>query len=91
MPASDTVIRMKVWVHPENGKTYLVAMGAFDPQTMRVHACAMTDDDTVQITATLVAWNALPYHYFKDVGPATKPEERTFDLDKFLKNIVQLG
>jgi hypothetical protein len=42
-------------------------------------AYAMTDDDTKVLKLTPVEWNALPFFYFQEDGPAPRATARTPD------------
>ena len=44
-----------------------------------MHAYAMRDDDTRLVELTVDEWNALPYFYFDEDGPAPRMPARPFD------------
>lgn len=58
----------------------MVGMGQLDRVTGVMRAFAMRDDETIPIVLTCDQWNALPYRYFEDAGPAPKPAE-VVDVD----------
>lgn len=78
-------LRVSVKVFVRDGKRYLCAMGAYNPATDRVHAFAMSEEGTVQVALTDTEWNALPFFWFVEDGPAPKPEHRKVTLPESLR------
>jgi hypothetical protein len=66
-------LRVKVWTDPKTRKRYLVPTGIMsDPVRGLITAYAMTDEDTKEVKLTPGEWNALPFFYFKEDGPAPR-------------------
>lgn len=76
----DLRLRMKVWTDPATARRYLmpaafmrdVLMGQPVSDVMRAYA--MSDEDTKLITLTAAEWNALPFFFFREDGPAPRRE-----------------
>lgn len=68
------MLRLRCKIYEEDGKQYLAASGLIridDPNHIR--ACMMSDEKTFHKTMSLDEWNALPFHWFEDQGPAPRP------------------
>jgi hypothetical protein len=78
-------LRMKIWTDPETSLRYLIAMGMMRdvakgrPISDVMIAYVMRDDATRMIEMTSGEWNALPFHYFKEDGPAPRASARVPD------------
>ena len=68
-------LRMKVWTKPGTNVLYMVAGGYLDKLFNTMVAYAMRDEETIQIRLSVDEYNALPYHFFKEDGPAPKPDQ----------------
>lgn len=79
---SSLRLRMKIWVHPETQKRFMVAAGYLELKSERMIAYAMSDEQTYPLKLTIDEWNALPYFFFREDGPAPKPEKK-YDPDPF--------
>jgi hypothetical protein len=79
-------LRMKVWTDRPTGKSYLMPSAFMrdvvrgQPVTDVMYAYAMRDDDTKIVTLTAAEWNALPFYYFKEDGPAPRATSRPADV-----------
>lgn len=74
-------LRMKVWIDPTTRKRYLAPTAMLtDVRRGIFTAYAMSDDDTKQIHLSVDAWNALPFFYFKEDGPAPRGGTRPPDV-----------
>ena len=66
-------LRVKVWTDPQSTRRYLMPTAIMsDPTRGLLTAYAMTDGDTKAIKLTAAEWNALPFYYFKEDGPAPR-------------------
>jgi len=85
-PAEDLRLRTKVWTNPATGKRYLMPTAFMrdvvngQPVSDVMYAYAMRDDDTQLVTLTAREWNALPFFYFKEDGPAPRATARPVDV-----------
>jgi hypothetical protein len=66
-------LKMKVYTNPETGRRYLAATGVVERGF--VYATVMSDKETKGAALSIDEWNDLPYFYFKEDGPAEKPEK----------------
>jgi hypothetical protein len=74
-------LRMKTWTDPTTGKRYLMPSAVMaDPRLGTMHAYAMTDEDTKIVKLTPLEWNALPFFYFQEDGPAPRASARPIDV-----------
>jgi hypothetical protein len=79
-------LRMKVWTDRTTNKRYLMPSAFMrdvvrgQPVTDVMYAYAMRDDDTKIVTLTAVEWNALPFFYFNEDGPAPRATSRPVDM-----------
>jgi predicted nucleic acid-binding protein len=79
-------LRMKIWTDPETSKRYLMAMALMRdvrggvPISDVMIAYAMRDDDTKIITLTMDEWDALPFFFFQEEGPAPRASTRPLDV-----------
>jgi hypothetical protein len=64
--------RLKMKVYESNGQTYVVSLGVMVPLEERMACYVMNDDFTTMVTLTVDEYNALPYRWFEDRGPAPK-------------------
>jgi len=73
-------LRVKIWTDPATSRRYLMP-SAFvsDPRFGTMTAYAMTDDDTKIVKLTPVEWNALPFFFFQEDGPAPRAAARPVD------------
>jgi len=78
-PAIDHLrLRMKVWTDTATSKRYLMPAAFMrdvvngKPVSDVMYAYALRDDDTKLVTLTAREWNALPYFYFHEDGPAPR-------------------
>lgn len=84
--AEDLRLRMKVWTDRRTGKRYLMPSAFMrdvkngQPVTDVMYAYAMRDDDTKLVTLTAREWNALPFFYFRQDGPAPRATARPVDV-----------
>ena len=79
-PAEGLRLRMKVWTDRVTGKRYLMPSAVMsDPRTGFMTAYAMSDAETKMIRLTPPEWNALPFFYFKEDGPAPRASARPPD------------
>lgn len=66
-------LRCKVYTDPKDGTRWLVPMVMYDPKTDRAAAMAMRDGgETRTLRFTVDEYNALPFHWFEDQGPAER-------------------
>lgn len=72
--------KLSMKVYERDGHRYLCPIAMANPTSTNVTALAMSDDKTIKVELTDEEWNALPYHWFVDAGPAPKPEHRTITL-----------
>lgn len=79
-------LRMKIWTDPQTGKRYLMPT-AFMRDTLKgrtvsdaMYAYAMTDDETKLVHLNAKEWNALPFAYFREDGPAPRGTSRLPDV-----------
>jgi len=85
-PIEDLRLRMKVWTDPRTAKRYLMPTAFMrdivggQPVTDAMYAYAMRDDDTKLVTLTAREWNALPFFYFRQDGPAPRATTRPVDV-----------
>lgn len=75
-------LRAKVFTDEASGHRYLVSIAIFNPQGDVVHVYFMSDEATSFTTMKVDAYNALPFFYFKEDGPAPRPEMRVADALK---------
>ena len=79
-------LRLKVWTDPETAKRYLMTSAFMrdvvggQPFTDVMCAYAMRDDHTKVITLRAAEWNALPFFYFQEDGPAPRATARPIDV-----------
>lgn len=79
-------LRAKVWTDGATGKRYLMPTAFFRdivdgrPVSDVMRAYAMRDDDTKLITLRVAEWNALPFFYFEEDGPAPRASARPVDV-----------
>lgn len=79
-PRAGLRLRMKVWTDPA-GKRYLMPSAVItDPVRGIMTAYAMSDEDTRPVKLTPVEWNALPFFYFQEDGPAPRASARPVDV-----------
>lgn len=79
-------LRMKVWTDPKTKKRYLAPTAVLTDMRRGIFtAYAMSDDDTKQIQLGVDEWNALPFFYFKEDGPAPRGASRPPDFVDTLK------
>lgn len=84
-PAASLRLRMKVWTDPTTAKRYLMPSAFMrdvvngQPVSDVMYAYAMRDDDTKLVTLTAGEWNALPFFYFQEDGPAPRAASRPVD------------
>lgn len=80
MPSTDPMrLRARVFTNPFTGKRYLVSMAIADIAKEQVHVYFMSDEETLFQAMSINDYNALPYFFFKEDGPAPKPEMRVAD------------
>jgi hypothetical protein len=76
---------MKVWTDHQTAKRYLMPSAFMrdvvngQPMTDVMYAYAMRDDDTKLVTLTANEWNALPFFYVQEDGPAPRATTRPVD------------
>ena len=69
-------MRLRCKVLERDGQTYLVATGVINPKNPgRMLINAMREERTLTLELTLDQWNALPFHWFEDQGPAERKQE----------------
>lgn len=79
-------LRSKIWTDPSTSKRYLMPRAFMrdvvngQPVTDIMYAYAMRDDDTKLVTLDVGEWNALPFFYFKEDGPAPRATARPVDV-----------
>ena len=79
-------LRIKVWTDPTTTKRYLMPSAFMrnvlngQPISDVMYAYAMRDDDTKLVTLTAGEWNALPFFYFQEDGPAPRATTRPVDV-----------
>lgn len=84
-PAANLRLRMKVWSDPTTAKRYLMPSAFMrdvvngHPVSDVMYAYAMRDDSTKIVTLTAAEWNALPFFYFQEDGPAPRAASRPLD------------
>ncbi len=69
-------LRVKVFTAPATGKRYLVSIAMFNPEREELHVYFMSDEETLFRSLPIDDYNALPYFFFKEDGPAPRPEMR---------------
>jgi hypothetical protein len=82
-PNAGLRLRIKVWTDPKTRKRYLMATGImFEKEAPLgiLTAYAMSDEDTKIIKMTPPEWNALPFFYFQEDGPAPRAAVRPVDV-----------
>ena len=78
-------LRMKIWTDHRTSKRYLMPSAFMrdvvngQPVTDAMYAYAMRDDSTQIVTLTAAEWNALPFFYFQEDGPAPRAATRPVD------------
>jgi hypothetical protein len=83
--SEDLRLRMKIWTDPKTSLRYLTAMGMMRdvengrPTSNVMIIYVMRDDDTRMIELTSEEWNALPFYFFKEDGPAPRAIARVPD------------
>ena len=86
VPVESLRLRMKVWTDQRTSKRYLMPSAFMrdivkgQPVTDVMYAYAMRDDDTQIVTLTATEWNALPFYYFQEDGPAPRASARPVDV-----------
>ncbi len=85
--ANDVLrLRLKIWTDPSTAKRYLMPSAfmrdVVDGRIVGDIMCAyaMRDDDTKLVTLTADEWNALPFFYFEEDGPAPRATARPVDV-----------
>ena len=84
--AGNLRLRSKVWTDRLTGKRYLMPTAFMrdvvkgQPVSDAMYAYAMRDDDTKLVTLTAREWNALPFFYFHEDGPAPRATARPVDV-----------
>jgi hypothetical protein len=79
-PAAKLRVRMKVWTDPTTAKRYLVPSAFMrdllngQPISDAMYAYALRDDDTQTVLLTAGEWQALPFVYVQEDGPAPRPK-----------------
>ena len=85
-PAESLRLRLKVWTDPATAKRYLIPSAFMrdivngQPVSDVMYAYVMNDDDTKLITFKASEWNALPFFYFQEDGPAPRATKRPVDV-----------
>lgn len=80
LPAESLRVRVKIWTDPATGRRYLMPTAIMhDARSGILTAYAMTDEDTKTVKLTAVEWNALPFFYFQEDGPAPRASARPPD------------
>jgi len=80
-PPEGLRLRAKIWTDPKTKKRYLMPTAVMsDPTRGLLTAYAMTDEDTQVVKLTAAEWNALPFFYFKEDGPAPRASARPPDF-----------
>lgn len=72
-------LRMKVFTDETTGNRYLVSMAIANLAEETVHVYFMSDEETIFRSLSIDDYNALPYFFFKEDGPAPKPVMRVAD------------
>lgn len=79
-PRAGLRLRMKVWTDPSTGTRYLMPTADLsDPASGLLTVYAMTDTGTKVVKLTPIEWNALPFFYFQEDGPAPRATARSVD------------
>jgi hypothetical protein len=79
-------LRMKIWTDRATSKRYLMPSAFMrdvvngQPVSEVMYTYAMRDDDTKLVTLTAREWNALPFFYFREDGPAPRATTRPVDV-----------
>lgn len=79
-------LRMKVWTDPQTSKRYLMPTAFMQdvkngrPVSDVMRAYAMSEEDTKVVTLRAHEWNALPFYYFQEDGPAPRASARPPDV-----------
>lgn len=79
-------LRSKIWTDPTTSKRYLIPAAFMRdvvdgrPVSDVMLAYVMRDDDTRLITLTTDEWNALPFYFFQEDGPAPRMSARPVDV-----------
>lgn len=79
-------LRLKVWTDHETGRRYLMSTAFMrdvvdgQPVTDVMYAYAMSEDHTKVVTLRAAEWNALPFFYFQEDGPAPRATARPVDV-----------
>jgi hypothetical protein len=82
VPIERLRLRMKIWTHPKTGKRYLMTNAYMrdvrngQPISDVMVAHAMCEDDTMNVTLRVDQWQALPFFYVQEDGPAPRPTKR---------------
>ena len=85
-PTEGLKLRLKVWTDPATAKRYLMPSAFMrdivngQPMSDVMYAYAMSDEDTKLVTLTASEWNALPFYYFQEDGPAPRATARPVDV-----------
>ena len=84
--AESLRLRMKVWTDPAMTKRYLIPSAFMrdlvdgQPVSDVMYAYVMSDEDTKLILLKASEWNALPFFYFQEDGPAPRATKRPVDV-----------
>ena len=85
-PVESLRLRVKIWTHPDTAKRYLMPTAFMrdivngQPVSDVMYAYAMREDDTMVVTLTAAQWNAMPFFYFQEDGPAPRATSRPIDV-----------
>ena len=85
-PVESLRLRVKIWTHPDTAKRYLMPTAFMrdivngHPVSDVMYAYAMREDDTMVVTLTAAQWNAMPFFYFQEDGPAPRATSRPIDV-----------
>ena len=86
VPAESLRLRMKVWTDPGTAKRYLIPSAFMrdlvngQPVSDVMYAYVMSHADTKLILLKASEWNALPFFYFQEDGPAPRASKRPVDV-----------
>lgn len=69
-------LRMKVFADASTGKKYVVSIALLDPKTETVRAYLMSDEETRFVALSIDDYNAIPYSFFDEDGPAPPASAR---------------
>ena len=85
-PAERLRLRMKVWTDPATAKRYLIPSAFMrdlvdgQPVSDVMYAYVISDAETKLILLKASEWNALPFFYFQEDGPAPRATKRPVDV-----------